>query len=225
MATAGILMLCLPSSRIRYAGAPLLLVAFVVAVNAPRPDVLVDAEGGVVAVRGADGRLTILDAGKSRITAEGWLAADADGRKARDDLAAGFRCDRFGCIARLQDGTVIAVARTHGALAEDCREAALIVTQLEVPAACAAARVDLRMLATTGAIALRRVDGRWVAEPARSPRADRPWYGRRTPPDASALNALERREPAVRARSEPPDDRSDEEPMADAPDDADAAEE
>jgi competence protein ComEC len=225
MATAGILMLCLPSSRIRYAGAPLLLVAFVVAVNAPRPDVLVDAEGGVVAVRGADGRLTILDAGKSRITAEGWLAADADGRKARDDLAAGFRCDRFGCIARLQDGTVIAVARTHGALAEDCREAALIVTQLEVPAACAAARVDLRMLATAGAIGLRRVDGRWVAEPARSPRADRPWYGRRTPPDASALNALERREPAVRARSEPPDDRSDEEPMADAPDDADAAEE
>jgi competence protein ComEC len=64
------------------------------------------------------------------------------------------------------------------------------------PAACGAPSIDRRMLATTGAMGLRRVEGKWIAEAARSPLADRPWYGRALPPDGNALARLERKGPA-----------------------------
>jgi competence protein ComEC len=191
LATGGLLLLAVPVSKLRYAGVPLLLLAFLFAASAPRPDVLVDAENGAVAVRGNDGRLAILDARKNRFTSEMWLAADADGRPVTAGLGNGFRCDQYGCTARLHDGTIVAVARTREALLDDCRDAGLIVTTLDVPAACKTPVIDRRTLATTGAIALRRVDGKWIAEPARSPLANRPWFGRARAPDAVALSRFE----------------------------------
>jgi competence protein ComEC len=197
-ATAGMLVLILPATRLRLAGVPLVAIAFVFAATGPRPQVLVDAEAEVVAVRTADGRLSILDARKDRLSAESWLAADGDGRRARaDGLAGAFRCDAVGCVARLPDGTTIAVARDPRAFVDDCRDAALVVTRLRAPAACAAAAIDRDVLATTGAVALSRVDGKWIAEAARSPYADRPWYGRPAPPDAAVLARLEGRRPAA----------------------------
>jgi competence protein ComEC len=191
LATAGLLLLAIPASRLRYAGVPLLLLAFLWAASAPRLDVLVDAESGAIAVRGSDGRLTILDARKHRFISEMWLSADADGRSVSNDLGAGFRCDTYGCTAHLHDGAIVAVARRREALLDDCREAGLIVTKLDVPPGCKAPVIDRRTLAATGAIALRRVDGKWIAEPARSPVASRPWFGRAGVPDASALSWLE----------------------------------
>jgi competence protein ComEC len=154
---------------------------------------LIDSEAEAVAVRASDGRLTIFGARQNRISAESWLAADGDTRKSRDALEGGFRCDRSGCTARLPDGTTIAVARRPDAFADDCREAALVVSPFDVPPACAAAAIDRRALATTGAVALRRVKGEWVATPVRSPTADRPWYGRIRAPDPAALARLYRR--------------------------------
>lgn len=223
VATAGILLLALPVSRLRYGGIPLVALAVLLAVNAPRPDVLVEGEGEVVAVRGADGRLSILDAGKRRIAAESWLAADADGRSVSADLAAGFACDRFGCVARLHDGAAIAVARRHEAFADDCREAALIVTRLNAPAQCRVPVIDARTLATTGAVSLRRVDGKWTAEAARPPLAERPWFGRRGPADAAALSRLSSGRTQARATdAETVAFDSEEVPTPEPPDDSDA---
>ena len=189
-ATAGILLLALPTTRLRLGGVPLLAAALGMAITAQRPDVLIDAEGEVVAVRASDGRLTILEAASGRFVAESWLAADADGRKADKAVASGFRCDPSGCVARFGDGSAIAVARRHEALADDCREAALVITNLNVSAACGTPAIDRRTLATTGALSLRRVGGVWIAEAARLPDADRPWYGRARPADASVLSRL-----------------------------------
>jgi competence protein ComEC len=189
-ASAGLLVLSLPASRLRLIGAPLLAVGLFLAWGAPRPDVLVEAEGRVVAVRGADGRLSILDARRSRIAAENWLAADGDGRKLTPELAAGFTCDRAQCKARLSDGSTVVVMREQGLPSEACREAALVVTRFDGATDCAVPIVDVRMLVTTGALSLRRVDGNWIADPARSPIGDRPWFGRRMPPDAGALARL-----------------------------------
>jgi competence protein ComEC len=191
LATAGLLLLTIPVSKLRYAGLPFLLLAGLLAAVAPRADVLVDAENGTVGVRGSDGRLTILDARKNRFTSEMWLSADADGRRATHDLGAGFRCDQNGCTARLADGEIVAVARRREALLDDCREAGLVVAKFDVPSGCKAPVIDRRTLATTGAIALRRVNGKWVAEPARSPMSNRPWFGRASAPDASALSRLD----------------------------------
>jgi len=200
--TAGLLLLAIPISRLRLLSAPLFALGFVLAVTTPRPDVLIDSEAEAVAVRGSDGRLTVLAARQNRISADSWLAADGDTRKSRDPLEGGFRCDAAGCAAKLADGTTIAVARRPEAFADDCREAALVVSPLDVPAACAAAAVDRRALASTGALALRRVKGEWVAEPVRSPFADRPWYGRARAPDPAALARLYRR-PNAPAGTEP----------------------
>jgi competence protein ComEC len=189
--TLALLVFSLPASRLRLAGVPIAGLAFLLALSAPRPDVLVDAEARVVAVRIADGRLSILDARRNRIAAENWLAADADGRKLSADLGAGFVCDRAHCMSRLADGSTVFVARTREAVIEGCAEAALVVTAYDAPRGCAAPVVDRRLLATTGAIALRRSEGKWLADPSRSPIADRPWFGRSAPPDAEALLRLE----------------------------------
>jgi len=93
----------------------------------------------------------------------------------------------------------VAVALRPEAFADDCRDAALVVSKSQLPEACAAPGIDRRTLATTGAISLRRIDGKWVAETARSPYADRPWYGRPAPPDAKLLERLARRQPAAPA--------------------------
>jgi competence protein ComEC len=191
-ATVGLIVLAIPTTRLRLLGLPFLALALFLAVTATRPDVHVDADGEAVAVRGADGRLTIYGAKRDRISAESWLAADGESR-GRTNVEAGFKCDDKGCVTKLFDGTIVAVALRAEAFADDCREAGLVISQRDVPAACAAPAVDRRTLNTTGAIGLRRVDGRWIAETARSPFADRPWYGRPLPPDANALTRLERK--------------------------------
>src|SRR5271169_2517357 len=97
---------------------------------AAQPDVLISAAGEVVALRGHDGRLTVLKSGNNDTLAVGdWLNADGDARPAMDRaLAQGFACDPDGCAGRLADGAIVAVARSPAALADDCGRAALVVT-------------------------------------------------------------------------------------------------
>jgi competence protein ComEC len=199
LAAAGLLLLTIPVSRLKLAGVPLLAAALVLALNVSRPDIYVDADAEAVAVRGADGKLTIHGANRGRLAALSWLAAEADARTTKDELATGFTCDVNGCVARLADGSIIAVALRPGAFADDCRDAALVVSKSQLPEACAVPGIDRRMLSTTGAISLRRIDGKWVAETARSPYADRPWYGRPGPPDPKVLERLAPRQFAVPA--------------------------
>lgn len=225
LATAGLLILTIPASRLRLFGAPFFALAFYLAVTSPKPDVLIDQEGEAVAVRGSDGRLTILNAKQSRISAENWLAADGDNRKSGDKLDTGFRCDETGCVAKTVDGTIVAAARKPEAFADDCREAGVVVSRLSVPRQCAAPTVDRRTLATTGAMALRRVDGKWVVETVRSPLADRPWYGRAQAADPTALARFERRQLAPNRNAEMPLATPGEDPVPDAPDEEGASEE
>lgn len=210
LATAGILLLALPVSRLRYAGVPVLAVALLLAVTAPRPDVLIDASGETVAVRGADGRLRIFGVSGNRFVAESWLAADADARKAGKHLEAGFACDARACSAQLPDGTKIAVARQRDAFREHCGDAALVISRSGSGAGCLAPTVDRAMLRSTGTLALWRKDGVWLAEPARALHADRPWYGRRRPADANALAGLKGRGAIAPAAQETKADGDDE---------------
>jgi hypothetical protein len=133
LATAGLIVLCLLRSPLRFAGAGLALLAAMLAFAVPRPDVLVSAAGDVIAVRGGDGRLTAVKFGSDTLSITEWLSADADDRPANDRaVAAGFACDPDGCVARLADGSAVAVTRSAAAFADDCVRAALIVTLREV---------------------------------------------------------------------------------------------
>jgi competence protein ComEC len=200
VATLGLIMLCLLRSALRFAGAALLVLAAVLAVVTPQPDVLVAANGEAVAVRSAvDSRLSVLTNRRRSFAVRDWLAADGDTRPATDPaLASGWSCDPVGCIARLADGAVIAMARSPAAFADDCARAALVVTMRDPPSDCRATVIDRAVLQRSGSLALTRAGKGWEITPARTPGEDRPW--------ARAVSGKETRGTASRSRRSAPRD-------------------
>lgn len=186
LATAGLIVVCLLRSPLRFAGAGLALAGCAAAMMAARPDVMVSAGGDVVAVRGADGRLAAVKSGSDTLSVHEWLAADGDARAPTDRaVAAGFACDPDGCVARLPDGAAVAVSRTAAAFADDCTRAALIVTLRVAPGDCAAKVIDRATLRRNGAMALTYRNGQFETASARPEGLDRPWTRRREPTRSS----------------------------------------
>jgi competence protein ComEC len=176
LCTLGLVVLCLLKTPLRFIGAFVIGCAVVMMIRSPQPDVLVAADGSAVAVRGTDGRLAMVKSGSDSFALREWLAADADARTPKDStLAAGIRCDEAGCIGRLRDGSLVAIAKTVEAFEEDCRRAAVVVSARDAPAACGALVIDRRVWRRSGAIALRRVGERFEITPTRPDGYDRPW--------------------------------------------------
>jgi competence protein ComEC len=176
MASAGLFVICLLRTRLRFAGIGLVLAAIAMAIAAPRPDVLVSANADAVAVRGTDGRLSILRNSSDPLAVRDWLSADGDAREPKDSgLKDGFLCDQMGCIAHLSDGTTVSVARTAQAVVEDCGQASLVVTTRQAPPDCRALVVDRRTLRNGGAMTLQHRDKGWEIERAFLAGAARPW--------------------------------------------------
>jgi competence protein ComEC len=176
LGSAGLIVLGLLKSPLRLTGALLIAVASLWALRTPQPDVLVAPDGMSFAVRTTTGRLAILKTGSDTFAARDWLSADADPREAKDKaLAEGLACDNAGCIGRLADGSLVAIARTIEAFEEDCRRAALVVSAREVPPGCAARVVDRKEWQRGGALALHRVGKSWEITAARPAGHDRPW--------------------------------------------------
>jgi competence protein ComEC len=78
--TAGLLLLRLLRTPLRWSGAVLAVAASLWAVITPRPDVLISGEGQAAAIRGAGGRLFVLHSGRDTLATREWLAADGDER-------------------------------------------------------------------------------------------------------------------------------------------------
>jgi competence protein ComEC len=180
LVTAGILLVCLLRTRLRWHGAGLILIAALWAVATPRPDVYVDRDGQAAALRGADGRLSILNGGRDTFAIKEWLAADADARSPRDEsLKAGVRCDDIGCIVHLPDGRLASMVLSVEAFAEDCARAALVVSPRPFPGAspgdCHALLLDRRTRAGQGAITLYRSGEGFTLRAARPRGYERPW--------------------------------------------------
>ncbi|SHG03292.1 competence protein ComEC [Kaistia soli DSM 19436] len=154
---AGFLWLALMGERWRLAGIGPMLLGGLLAFLPARPDMIIAANGLSVAYRGADGGYEILARKIDKFGAGIWLRADGDPRDPADPaLKAGTACDSIGCVGRLPDGRIVALALDRAAFADDCRMAALIVTPLTAPAACdgMTAVVDRSRLARTGAVTL-----------------------------------------------------------------------
>jgi competence protein ComEC len=176
LCTLGIVVLCLLKTPLRLLGPLLIGCATIMMFQAPRPDVLIASDGATVAVRGADGMLAVARSGKDIFALRDWLAADGDARDPQDiTLGNGIRCDAAGCIGKLRDGSLIAIARTIEAFQEDCRRAVLVVTARDAPSDCAAVVVDRQVFNRLGAMALRRDGEGFEITPARPAGYDRPW--------------------------------------------------
>jgi competence protein ComEC len=196
LATAGLLLLCLLRSPLRWGGAGLAVAAALLALAAPRPDVLVAGDGASAAVRGPDGRLVVLRKGRDTFAIEDWLAADADSRTAADtSLAEGVRCDAVGCVGRLADGRLAAFATDIEAFNEDCRRAAVVISPREGPPDCAALLIDRDVWHEQGAIALYRMGEGFRLMAARPPGFDRPWgHGPTSRPEPGSSDSTPRPE-------------------------------
>jgi competence protein ComEC len=176
LGTAGLVVLCLLKSPLRHAGVGLIVICAYWALHTPQPDLLISADGMSLAVRNAQGRLAIVRYGGDSFAARQWLAADADARTPNDkSLGEGIACDAVGCVGRLADGRLVALAREIEAFEEDCRRAAVVVSAREAPPGCAARVIDRKILQRRGALALRRVGHGFEITAARSESYDRPW--------------------------------------------------
>jgi competence protein ComEC len=200
--SAGLVVFCLLKTPLRFIGLLLIGAAILLMVRAPQPDVLIAGDGSAFAVRGADGRFSVIRSGNDAFAVREWLAADADARSPKDPaLGNGIRCDAAGCVGLLRDGSVVAIAKAIEAFAEDCRRAALVVSASDAPPGCAAPVVDRTAWRRYGAMALRRVGDRFEITSARPAGHERPWT-RATTPAAEALEAG--RSPSAQVRDATP---------------------
>ena len=176
LATAGLLLLCLLRTPLRWSGAVLAVTASLWAVLTPRPDILVGADGQAAAIRGRNGQLSVLHSGRDSFAIKEWLAADGDTRNVKDaGLHDGVRCDAIGCIGALADGRLVSMALSAEAFAEDCTRAAVVVSARQAPGDCAALLADRRAWRANGAMALRLVGDRFEFTSARPAGYERPW--------------------------------------------------
>jgi competence protein ComEC len=176
LGTLALLLICLLRSPLRWSGVVLAAIAVTWAVMTPRPDVLISADGQTAAVRRADGRLALLHTGRDSFAVKEWLAADADGRDAKDkSLDAGVRCDTVGCTTPTRDGRLVSMALAQEAFAEDCARAAIVISPHDAYRPCTATLIDRKVWRARGAIALRWSGDGLEASAAQPPGYDRPW--------------------------------------------------
>jgi competence protein ComEC len=176
LATAGLILLCLLRTPLRWSGAAVAAVASLWALSAPRPDILVAVDGRSLAARSSEGGLSVVMTRNDAFSIREWLAADGDARSSADaSLRQGVSCDDAGCLARLADGAQVSLALSAEAFEEDCRRAAVVVTPREGPSACDALLIDRKVWRQTGALALRRAGDGFEIIASRPPGYDRPW--------------------------------------------------
>jgi competence protein ComEC len=198
LGTAGLVLMCLLKTPLRLTGLALIGFATVMAMRAPQPDVLVAPEGTAFAIRTPGGRLAMVKSGSDTFAFRDWLMADADRRDPKDKaLNDGIRCDPAGCVARLADNSIVAIANSVEAFAEDCRRAAVVLSARDAPPGCGALLIDRQVWRRTGAVALRRVGEGFELTASRPPGYDRPWAPARA-------DATEPSRPGV-ARTQPRD--------------------
>jgi competence protein ComEC len=176
LATAGLLVVGLLKTPLRWSGIALAALGVAWAASVPRPDVLLSADGRIFAVRGADGQFAFHHSGGDTFAIKEWLAADADARDYHDRaLGQGIACDPSGCVGRLRDGSVVAYDVAADAFAEDCRRAVLILTPRDAPPDCAALVIGRGVWRDRGALALRQTGVGFAIDAARPANFDRPW--------------------------------------------------
>jgi competence protein ComEC len=179
-ATAGIILLGLLKTPLRWGGAAVIGLAIAWSLAVAQPDILVSADGRNVGVRGSDGRLRLIRTAKDNFTVKEWLAADADGRRPDDpSLAAGVSCDEAGCVVEMAGGGLVALARRPDAMEDDCMRARVMVTSWQAPEGCLAQVIDQDRLRREGALALRPISGdakhNFIVDAVRPSHVDRPW--------------------------------------------------
>jgi competence protein ComEC len=176
--SAGLLVLTLPASALRWLAVLPVGAGMAIAASPKRFDVYIDRDGSGAAIRSAGGQLALVGR-PSAFVVEQWLRADGDGRNADDEsLRRDARCDKAGCVVEGADNRNVAFVKEIAAFEEDCRRAAIVITRLDAPSQCGAVLVlDREALAARGATALRLARESIEMHSVRKGVETRPWSG------------------------------------------------
>jgi competence protein ComEC len=171
-------------SRICIAGLLPVAIGFGAMISAPRPDILVTADGKHVALSGQDGRVTLLRARTGdyirdmMLESMGALVDPVDIEKWPD-----ANCSPDICVIQIRKGTRMwSLMATRTAypipeleMAAACRRADIVVSDRRLPASCQPQwlKADRNMLSESGGLAFYLANG--VVHSVEDESANRPW--------------------------------------------------
>ena len=184
--------LCVWRRRWRLLGLAPIALGYLTLLLPRPPDVLIDGEAHLMAVRGVDGSYMISARGLSRYTEDTWARRGAVGRGSlwpQTGISAdgSLTCDRDGCIYKA-GGRGVALERNGVALAEDCIHADLVVTPVPNRGECRTRPViDRYDTWRNGSYSVWLDADRITIESVRDWRGQRPWVLPRGP-DRAALS-------------------------------------
>jgi competence protein ComEC len=163
--------------RWRWAGLISIGAGLALAPFGERPDIWIEREGKLIAIRDQDGVIATPNSRKSSFSLERWMEADGDTRPlkaARGSKA--FQCDEASCIG-LVKGKLISHVYHPSALADDCRRAAVLIANFAMPERCPQAEIviDSLDLKEYGAHALTITENGIRVRTVADGRGDRPW--------------------------------------------------
>ncbi|MEX2450715.1 MAG: ComEC/Rec2 family competence protein [Rhodospirillales bacterium] len=188
----GLMWLCLWRRRWRLWGGAAVATGMATLLFFKPPDILIDGEGKLTAVRLASGQYAVTSLRRSVFTREVWmrrighdgapLAWPKQGSQQERDTVGSLRCDGLGCLYRTANRTAALV--THpGALLEDCARADLIVSTVPIRGPCPGPErtIDRFDLWRDGAHSIRFAPSGIVVETVNGRRGTRPWVLRPKP--------------------------------------------
>ena len=175
--TFGLLWLTLWATPLRWAGGIFVFLGILLGFSGVRPDIIVARDGLSMAVRGADGRLSVAGQGASAFVVTQWLQADGDLRAVTDpSIRTGPLCNSSGCVARLPDGRPVTLTLRASDFRDDCAFASVMITPLHSQGSCKALVIDKALSDSLGSVEVsRNIKNGFDIFGARSALYNRPW--------------------------------------------------
>jgi competence protein ComEC len=142
-----------------------------------RPDLWVDRDGKLVAIRGVDGSIETANTRRGSFSLERWMEADGDDRPLEAVRGSRtFQCDEASCVAMVK-GKLMSFVQHPEALGEDCRRADILIAGIPVTQPCPKPEIviDTFSLREFGAQTLKITEHGVIKRTVREERGDRPW--------------------------------------------------
>jgi competence protein ComEC len=173
LVSGGGLWLCLWWGRWRLWGLAAIAAGLLLALTVRPPDILIDGQGKVAAVRAADGTLHLSSRSGKGFRTETWLRRLGAAEAVMDGATT---CDSLGCAWRVR-GASVSFLRDGRAIAEECRRADIVLARVPIRRRCPSARlvVDRFDLWREGAHAIWLDDGTIRVETVAEWRGERAW--------------------------------------------------
>lgn len=174
---AGGLWLIIWKGRWRWFGIVSIGVGLALAPLGERPDLWVDRDGKLVAIRGVDGSIETGNTRRASFSLERWMEADGDERPLEEVRGSrAFQCDEASCVAMVK-GKLMSFVQHPEALGEDCRRADILIAAIPVTQPCPKPEIviDASSLRQFGAQTVKITENGLIRRTVREKRGDRPW--------------------------------------------------